>query len=328
MILKLFKGQQPLVFIVLPALLLATWLFSGFHYFTLVADNKMPLYSMLFSIVQEWPSWLTVLLGFIITGSQCFHLNLVLNKHEVLNKATYLPALVYFIFASFLPQFVIFHPVLLVNSILIFVLDKIMKLYKNTSPLAIDFDICFLIGIAALFYFPALLFSLVFFISLTILKPFSWRDWIIGPMGLILPFFFVFVYYFLTDQLQVFSEMVTNAPLPESILIKNIMPKGYQVTITVISMLLVLAMFNLRNNFYKNDIKTRNYQQVIVIFIIVSVICSFLTKENMLYKLSVIFIPLTVVVSNFLLSIKKNWVAESLFVVLFLTLVFNYLISY
>jgi hypothetical protein len=98
MIIKLFKGQQPLVFIVLPVFLLIIWLFSGFHYFTVVTENRMPFYSLLSSAIKDWPSWLIAILGFIITGSQGIHLNLVLIKHEVLNRPTYLPVLFYFLF--------------------------------------------------------------------------------------------------------------------------------------------------------------------------------------------------------------------------------------
>ncbi len=328
MIIKLFKGQQPLVFIILPVAILLVWLFSGFHYFAIAADNGMPLYSLVVSVVSDWPSWGLSLLGFLIIGSQCLHLNWILNRYEVLYKTSYLPALIYFVFSAFLPQFVIFHPMLFVNSIMLFVLDKLMRLYKNPSPLAIDFDSCLLISIASMFYFPALIFCLLFFISLSILKPFSWRDWVVGFMGLVLPYFFVFVIYFLQDHLRGFIEILISTPINRRIEMKRLIPEGYQVTVTVISALFIATILRLRNNFYKNDIRTRNYQQVIFFFILTSVACALATKEDMLFRLSIITIPLSVLVSYYFLSIKKAWFAETIFLILLATMIFNYSISY
>lgn len=130
------------------------------------------------------------------------------------------------------------------------------------------------------------------------------------------------------DRLPEFISMLINTPIPDYIDMKSLAPEGYKATVVVISLLFIITMLRLRNNFYKNDIKTRNYQQVIIVFIINAIACALLTKENMLYKLSIIIIPLSVIVSNYFLSIKKGWWAEILFLILLATMIFNYTISY
>jgi hypothetical protein len=328
MFIKLFKNQQPLVFIILPVAILLVWLISDFNYFMVAADNGMPLYTLAISMVKGWPSWLIAVFCALLISSQCLHLNWILNKYEVLYKSSYLPALIFFLFSAFLPQFVIFHPMLFVNSIMLFVLERILRLYKNDSPLSLDFDSCLLIGIASLFYFPALIFSVLFFISLTILKPFSWRDWIVGAMGLVLPYFFLFVIYFMNGNLTMLLNTLISTPISDRIEVKNLVPTGYSVTVGIISCLLIVTLWKLRNNFYKNDIKTRNYQQVIIIFIVTALACALATKEDMLYKLTILIIPLSVVVANYFLTIKKNWLAETVFLILLATVFFNYSISF
>ena len=328
MIISFFKAQQPLVFILLPLALLVIWIFSGFQYFTVVADNGMPLYSLFMSLTNNWPAWLLVFLGYLLVCSQCLHLNAILNKYEVLYKASYLPALFYLLFSAILPQFVVFHPILFVNTIMLFVFEKILRLYKNNLPLSLDFDSCLLISLASLFYFPAALFALLFFISLSILKPFSWRDWVVGLLGLLTPYFFAFVIFFLKDQWREFLDFILSTPIREKMEIRDLVPKAYQVTILVAGAFFLAALLKLRNNFYKNDIRTRNYQQVIIVFFLTSAGSALLTRENMLFKLSAMTIPLSVIVSNYFLSIKKRWWAEILFYILLATLIFNYLISF
>lgn len=328
MVLKFLKGQEPLVFIILPIVMACFWIFSGFHYFTLAGDNGMPFYSILISLFKVWPAWTLVIFCYLLIASQCLHFNYILNKYEILGKPTFLPALIYFIFSAFLPQFLIFHPVLFVNSILLFVFEKVLSLYKNNAPLTIDFDTCFLLGLASLFYFPSVVFVLVFFIGLSILKPFSWRDWVVGMIGLLLPYFFVFVYYFLNDNLNLFIDMVSSTPIDTNLEIKNMVSKGYQVSLLILSFFVIAALLQLRKNFYKNDIKTRNFQQVVVVFFFTALACSLLTKENMLYKVGVLLIPFSILICHFLLTIKKNWIAESVLILLVATLAFNYFISF
>ncbi len=328
MIINFFKAQQPLAFIILPLALLVIWIFSGLQYFTVVADNGMPLYSLLMTLTNNWPAWLLVCLGYLLVCSQCLHLNTILNKYEVLYKASYLPALFFLLFSAILPQFVVFHPLLFVNTIMLFVFEKILRLYKSNQPLALDFDACLLISMASLFYFPAALFAFLFFISLSILKPFSWRDWVVGLLGLLTPYFFTFVIFFLKDQWREFLDFILSTPIREKMEIKDLVPKGYQLTILVAGAFFLAALLKLRNNFYKNDIRTRNFQQVIIIFILTSAGSALLTRENMLFKLNVMTIPFSVIVSNYFLSIKKRWWAEILFYMLLATLIFNYLISF
>lgn len=131
-------------------------------------------------------------LGFILVTTQAFHLNLVLNKHEVLYKSTWLPSLLYLFMAGLLPPFLWMHPLLFVNSILIFVLDRLFSLYKNPSPLSLAFDSAFLLSLSALFYLPAVILFIFYFLCMIILRPFSWREWMAGIMGMFFPSFLLF----------------------------------------------------------------------------------------------------------------------------------------
>lgn len=328
MIVSTFKNSRPIALILIPVFMGAMWLLSwhGSAYF--LVENPMPLYNMVVWLLSGMPKWLTGFLAFTIATSQVYHLNYVIGKHEVLYKNSYLPALFLVLFLGMLPQFLTFHPVLLTNSILIFVLDKLFKIYKNVAPLPTLFDSCFLIGIATLFYLPAITFMLLFGISVFILKTFAWRDWVVGFFGLILPFFFTFVYYFWNDGLAEFNSKFFPRDISHMLDTGGLLLQGYRITITVISVVFVLTFWRIRENFYKNATRIRNFQQVIFMCLLVALASLAFAGSAAVYRFSILAIPLATMISYYFLSAKKAWWSETLFWILVGTLVFNHVNSY
>ncbi|MBL0340177.1 MAG: hypothetical protein IPP71_04195 [Bacteroidetes bacterium] len=258
------------------------WLSSWHSSADYLVENPMPFYNLVVWMLSGLPTWLTGFLGFSLTISQIFHLNYIIGKHEVLYKNSYLPALLLLLFMGIIPQFLTFHPVLFANSLFIFVLDKLFKIYKNSAPLPMIFDSCFLIGIATLFYLPSITFILFLAISLFILKTFAWRDWIVGLLGLVLPFFFALIYYFWNNELDEFKTKFFPKDISQLLDAGGLMIQGYRITLTVVSVIFVLTFWKIRQNFYKNATRIRNFQQVIFMFLLVS-LASLALPDRWLY---------------------------------------------
>jgi hypothetical protein len=266
-------------------------------------------------------------LVFLLVTSQALHLNFVLNKHEVFFKQSWLPSLIYLLIVSIIPQFIWFSPLLFVNSVLIFALDKIFGLYKNSGALALAFDSAFLLSMSALFYLPAIVFVFVYIISILILRPFSWRDWLVGIMGFVLPFFFAFLYYFLTDKLNAFYDKVFISGINKTIAIQHLITYQYTFSLFWIAVLFVLALFRLQKNYFKNVTKSRLTQQILLILIPVGVALVLVSREDSLWRFSVLAIPFSAYVSYYFLSGKKMWLLELMLMVLIGGWVYNYFIA-
>lgn len=325
MIIKFFKTQQPFAYFLFAAIVLVIWFPVYFSGFTINEGNSMPFYSLLLKLISPEKKILYFLLACGLIISQAIQFNIIVSKHDVLYKSSYLPGLFYLLLMSIIPPFISFHPVLIVNSILIIVLDKIFRLYKNEEPLALDFDICVLLSITTMIYLPAAIFILLYLSGLIILRSFSWRDWVIGFMGFLTPVFFVLLYYFLTDRLDEIKALVYDSGITRQFNIKNAIPAGYSVTIVWVSILFVLSILKIRENFYKNAAKTRNYQQIILFFVIISLLMIIFTPSSMLYRFSALSIPLSVVVSYYFLASKKIWVTETLFLLLVAIVFYNFI---
>lgn len=325
MILNLFKNSQPITFILIPVFLAIAWVSAAYGGSTFLVSNPMPLYNVVFGILSGLPAWAGGVFGFLLTTSQVFHLNYIVQKHEVLYKNSYLPALFYLLFIALIPQFLTFHPVLIANSFLLFVLDKLFKIYKNPAAMSLAFDSCFLIGVATLFYLPAIAFFLLFAISILILKTFSWRDWLVGLIGLSLPFFFTFIYYFWIDDLDEFSNKFFLRNIRQLWDPSGLVLQGYRITLGVVSVIFILTLGRIRQNFYKNVTRIRNFQQVIFIFLGVALLSLIFTSGSAaVYRFSILVIPLAAMISYYFLAAKKKWWTEFLFWTLLGLVIFNH----
>ena len=285
----------------------------------------MPLYNVIFAFFSGLPPWVGGVFGFVLTTSQVFHLNYIVQKHEVLYKNSYLPGLFYMLFIAMIPQFLTFHPVLLANSMLLFVLDKLFKIYKNPAAMSLAFDSCFIIGLTTLIYLPAISFFLLFALSILILKTFSWRDLLVGLIGLSLPFFFTFIYYFWIDDLNAFSDKFFLRNIRQLWDTSGLVLQGYRITLAVISIVFILTLIRIRQNFYKNVTRIRNFQQVIFIFLGVALLSLIFTAGSVaVYRFAILVIPLSVMISYYFLAAKKKWWTEVLFWILLGLVVFNH----
>ncbi|MBK6640604.1 MAG: hypothetical protein KBH11_04110 [Bacteroidia bacterium] len=328
MIINIFKNSQPASLVIIPVFMVAMWLLGWQTGGGLIVQNPMPLYNLVLWMMESAPAWFPGLIGFLLTTAQVFYLNHIIIKHEVLFKNSYLPALFYMLFLTFIPQFLSFNPVIITNTFLLLALDKIFRLYKSTNPLPLVFDTCFLIGVATLFYLPAISFFLLFAISILILKTFSWRDWMVGIVGLLLPFFFAFVYYFWYDGLDELKEKFFLNNIRQLIDTGGLALQGYRITLVVITLITILAIIRIRQNFYKNATRIRNYQQVIFMFMLVALLSLAFAGSVAVYRFSIVTIPLGTMISYYFLAAKKAWISEVIFWLLIATMAVNYVSVY
>jgi hypothetical protein len=316
MFIRLFRTSQPmLAFLLMVPVLVAAY--SSYHYhFATVQPNGMPFYDAVIAVLGKAPSWVRLTISLILIYLQAIHLQFILNRHEVLYKESWVPALMYIFLATLLPEFQWFHPMLFINSFLLLALDRIFFLYKNDKPLPLDFDTGFIIGIASLFYLPLLIFILFFGAALILLRPFSWRDWATGIIGVFLPLFFAFCYYFLNDRFMLLYEKLALSGIKSPKNLNEIFKGQYIYSLAVPAVISLLGLLKQFTNFYKNVTRTRLNQLVIFMFAITAALAAVFAETIQLFRFMILVIPAAVWSGYYLLSLKKIFIAELFFLLL------------
>jgi hypothetical protein len=321
---RFYKSLNTISLFFIPAFVIALWL-QGFTKPNFVVESTDGLlYGIVSSFLALLPRFLQVLLAMALVSYQAIYLNLLFNKHEVLYKNTYLPSLFYVLVMSFSSDITMFHPILLVNLILLAVMDKIFTLFKSANPVSQIFDSCFLISLCSLIYFPSVVMFAIFFFALIALRSFSLRELLVAFTAFLLPYFFLVVYAFVTDSPDAFTNTFlvqfsfVNPDIDFSAEKILLVPAFY------LAMLLVFSLLKLRANYYKNAIRTRSALQIILAYFILAIAAFVLAKPFSISHFTLAAVPASGFLAYFYLAVKKRmWLVELSFWVLVAMVVWN-----
>jgi hypothetical protein len=255
-----------------------------------------------------------VSIALILVFVQSLIFNRVVNNHALLPKPSYMPALLYITGTSLFMQFLVLSPALICNFLIILIIDKFLKLSKTANAMGIMFDSGIFIAIGTLIYFPFFLLLLMLWLSLLMYRAFNWREWISGLFGFLSIFLIVAVYYYWNDHLDRFFDIwhpLTNK-FPSNLQI-NI--NDYLVLIPI-SITMILAIIQLKDNFFRSFISTRKAFQMLFFMFLVSII-SFYTKRGVTVAHFLLCVPSGAILFAYYFQVaKKRWFYESLFAIL------------
>ncbi|NRF39094.1 DUF6427 family protein [Pedobacter foliorum] len=250
----------------------------------------------------------------IIIYIQAILFNRVVNNHGLLSKPGFLPALLYVTASSLFMPFLVLSPTLICNFLMIWIMDKFLKMGKSPNAIMTMFDVGMIIAIGTLIYFPFIVMLAMLWFTLLLYRSFSWREWISGLVGFLTIFFFVGVYYYWNDNLSMFYKiwlpLVNKFPS-----VFKINYNDYLVLVPV-AVMIVLATLQLRENFFRSFISTRKAFQMLFFMFLISIV-SFYTKPD--FRLSHFLLcvpPGAVLLAYYFSNAKKRWFYESLFLIL------------
>lgn len=303
---RFFKSQQPATLIIVPFIIFIFWISSIFQSMPVSDVKTLQVWQALSYLLTALPSWINFILLFGLISAEAIFFNIILNKFEVHYKNTFLPAFIFALLISSTPSLMQFHPVHLINLILLFIIDRLLTLFKNEIPVSALFDCGFLAGTASLIYFPAAILIPFLLATLFVLRPFGLKEWLITLIGLFLPYFFISIYMFWIHELIAFwkSYMSFFQKINFEIIIEN----NLKILVLALSVgtLLILSIFKMRMNYRKNIIRTRSYQQVFFILLLLSAAWLVLVEKTQIIHFAFLIIPVSVFCSYYFVSAKKG----------------------
>ena len=261
-----------------------------------------------------------VLIAAVLILIQALWLNHIVNFYSLLARPTFMPALMYVTVSALFIPFLILSPALICNFLLIWMVDKLLKFYNDDNAKATAYDLGMIVAIGTLIYFPFIYLLLAVWAALIIFRPFNWREYVSVLMGFITIFFFLAVFYYWNDKIdqfyKIFLPLGSSFPNRLSINYYN-----YLVLIPVI-VILVLAFFRLRQNFFKSYVITRKaFQLLSVIYVITGL--SFYVKANFnLSHFILCAVPASLMFGYYFIYASKRWFYETLYLLLVISIIY------
>lgn len=308
---RFFRSTQLANLVSIPVIILLFWFPVFFHTMPVKDNNTLPLWDVIYSFLITFPSWLNFILLLTLVSGQAIYLNLLLNKHVVLYKSSFIPALIFGLFVSITPSMMQLHPVYLVNLVIIYLLDRIFSVFKDEVLISRLVDCGLFAGIASLIYFPAIIILPFLILTTSLLRPFNIKEWLIILIAFIVPFFLISTYFFWTHNLVEFWQSYFNR-FNEIKLIPVITQTTPGIVLAIfIFLLLFVSLFKLAINFRKNVIRTRNFQRIFIFYLIFGIAWLLFTGGFDVIQMAFFAVPASVFCAYlFLLAKKKTWLYE------------------
>jgi len=303
MITRFFGTSKPIHFVLVILITFFAFIFTRIN--NIVGDVTLVL------ILEQIGFYAVIIISFFI-------LDFLVGKNNLTKKNNY-KLLLFALFLIILPITMQINNVLIANLFILLALRRIISLRTNLKVKTKLFDAAFWIGIASLFYFWAGLFFFLIIIALFVHSLAHLKNWIIPIVGLLTVAIITIGYLILmNDDLSQLSNFMATISFD----FVNYKYLNLMLGTAVIVSLGLWSLFFYLKNFSEKS-KRRKPSHILIIFsILIAAIIILVAPNKNGSECIFIFAPLSIVMANYLESIKKNWVTELFVWILIVTPIF------
>ena len=319
----LFKDRSDFNLIFLLLLSVAVHFHVWMHPPLIIANESDGLLSyLLLHYIQPLPPLALIVLFHTIILSQAIRLNILLSNFKMFQQISYIPAFTYIILTAMFPFWDVISAGLIANTLVIWILVKLLRLYDQNQPKTLEFNIGLIVGISIILYEPIAILIPVVLFALVIIRPFKLAEWLVLIMGILLPFYFIFTYVFLTGNINDFRQYLPKLDWKNPLV---------QPSFNTIVALVVMGIQLIAGFFYWNEqqarfiIQVRKYWGVFFLLLILTFFQPILFSVQALYASAIVIAPLASFISFGYATPKRLLIPNLLFWVGAAVIVYNHL---
>lgn len=185
MLVRIFRQNQPAPLFLLPLLVAVLWPGGGSWHNAATAPigPGMPLFMVLHGALGQ-AGWLPAVAGMLLVLGLAVQVNHVANESELFERRNYLPALLLPLFLALFHFGLALDPAMAGMPFVLLALRKLWSSQGRPNVLGPLFDAGLLIGLAALCHLPYAFMVVVVHASISVMRPFHWREHVVPLLGL------------------------------------------------------------------------------------------------------------------------------------------------
>lgn len=318
MLYRFFRSYNPLLVVLIPIIGILLWLNSFIHIQPkefLFDKFPMPFYRYTYNFLGT-NLLISSISTFFIIIIQSFLLVRINLKYILIQERTYLPALMYILLVNGFIELHRLNPALFGSLFIILAIDKIFDSYKKDHLSYSFFDASILLSIGSLFYFNTIYFLLFLWLGLLILRPFIIREWIFTIIGFAVPYIIYFGMVFVFSN-NLINE-INSIKMAFSINVNNLlyMKLPHYIYYTFMTLLVLIATFNILNSLFRMKVQNRNFFQVLIAMMVISMLIYILIPSASVEMIMISSIPFSFILSHYFRDTNLKWWGELIFVLI------------
>jgi len=324
MVLKIIRSNSPLILLLFLLISVVLW-FPAFNSPEMIPFSfdvvKMPLYELFYNWLAQ-NQFLRIFIPFLLLLIQSVFILKINREYILVQRQNYLPTLIFIIVASSFMELQRINPGIFANLFIILMLDQVFASYKKRYVLNRLFMAGLFVGIASLFYSFAIVYLIIIWISLFLLRSINLREWFVPVFGVIFPYLFLFATYYIHEGLTItgLNETIkANLTNPVSITHYQI---PYYIFYAILALFIIFGSFSIIKKFPGRKIYIRKFFEILWWMFVIPVLM--LIFMNQIYGeiIYLISVPVTFLIADYVNSIKNRALGNILFLFLLASLAY------
>lgn len=315
MIFKTLNNNNIIAFLLLPVFLVGFWLQSllvqqpaGFSF----DQTPMPLWDLLLGALKG-NRFFTTVISMLIALVMMSGVNRIVNRFGLSNKQTALPGYLYLFMVSGYLMAQQLHPVWFFTPLLLLGIERLFAANGHHNPTAWCFEAAFWVSLGSLFYAKGIYFLILIWMTMFILRLFSFRAVLASVVGAVLPYLLSMGYYYLADRFGWFVDLILeNFISPVAFFSHSIYSQVYNGVVIFTVFLAILAVVRIMPVV---KIITRKYFRIFIWLIVLCIVAA-LTPYFSLEIVPVLAIGASIVLNRFFNAIRRSLIQEVLFLLM------------
>lgn len=314
MLLKLFKGNQPALIIIIP-------LFTGLLWIKTFIDpsdiklnfdlNEMPLWHFINAHTANLII-IRKIIALILLIANSLWLSRISTKFILVQTRTYLPVLFFGFICSGMVFLQDLNPALFAVMCFIPAIEKMFGSYKEEELSYKYFEAALLISVGSMFYSRAALLMFILWTTLAILRTPNWREWTTSVIGFILPYIFLtLILYLMNINIgEYFYNIASNFRISREVNYFNLFSI---INYSFLLFLIAISSFQMIRIYQGLKIYARMYYRIFFWMFILTLIFGIAFYNQSAELLYFLAIPVSYILTFYFYSLKLDWLGEILF---------------
>ncbi len=273
----------------------------------------------LISLISNGSAYVLSSIFLVLLFIQAFFFNFLVEQNKIFDSLNILTAFSYLLLAALFNEALYLSPAFFAAFPILFAFNKLIRSYNDLGVSAI-FDGAFALGIASLFYLPSIVLLFFYLIGLSVTRVFSIKEWILGIIGMLIPYFLLGTYFFWNDQLIEFVQgHFLNWNIGVSIAQPTLLEVGAK--IGVLALVIGMGLMIYQRNFLKVVVRIRKYQTLFVYLLSVSFLSFIFINKIHLAPIAPLLIPAAYFLAYSFYETQRQRIYESMHLVLLLIII-------
>ena len=256
------------------------------------------------------PLAIQVIIFHALLVTQALRLNMVMQDLRMFSSVNYVPAMTYVLLSGLIMDAPAITETLVSNSLTLWIFIKLSRLYNNSEPKTLLFNIGIIAGISILLFHPTSILIVVVLFALAVVRPFRIAEWLVLLLGILLPYYFLLVYLYLNNQFGTAGSYLPKISFGSPL---HGLSKLYLMNLGFALFATLIGLYQLQLHVGRLVIQIRKNWGVIMVLLFTLILCPFMFSSLGTQVLLMGLVPLSATISNGYSNPKKLLLPNFLF---------------